>query len=285
MNKSERLAMNGSGIFFDSADIDQFKKWHETHIFGGATTNPVLFQKANVLDVAAHIEKMAEISGPNFPISIELPDADMSIEDMMQLALAYRDRFPDNCVIKVPMKPDEPHKAFEVLYRLGQEGVRTNATIGMTMGQLIGASEAGRVSKADDDNYVSLFWARRDEAKTQIITQKIEEFKAKAENDGKPASEEEISSLKTLLESETPDAARSLAMTLRYLENHSLNTRVIVGSIRKVSQIEEAFSIGADIVTIPPTLLSEWMFTQRGVETVNDFNKAYREVADKIKLI
>lgn len=285
MSKTERSPMNGSGIFFDSADIEQFKKWHETHIFGGATTNPVLFQKANVLDVAAHIEKMIEISGNNFPISIELPDADMSIADMLRLGLAYRDRFPGNCVIKVPMKPDDPHKAFEVLYKLGQEGVRTNATIGMTMGQLIGASEASRVSKADGDNYVSLFWARRDEAKEQMISQKIETFKNKMDAEGKAATPEEILALRASLESEVPDAARTLAMTLRYLENHSLNTRVIVGSIRKVSQIEEAFSKGADIVTIPPALLSEWMFTQRGVETVNDFNNAYREVADKIKLI
>jgi len=72
---------------------------------------------------------------------------------------------------------------------------------------------------------------------------------------------------------------------LKYLETHNLSTRVIVGSIRSIDQIEKAFFLGADIVTIPPKLLDEWMFTQRGVETVDEFNKTYRDVKDKIKLI
>src|SRR3989344_1170270 len=99
-----RTEMEGSGLFYDSADLEQFKLWYESNIFGGATTNPVLFEKAGVLDIVARISEMVDIAGPNFPISIELPDADMPKADMIQLALKYRDRFPHNAVIKVPMK-------------------------------------------------------------------------------------------------------------------------------------------------------------------------------------
>lgn len=278
-----REKMQGSGIFYDSADLIEFEKWLQTRMLGGATTNPVLFEKAGVLDVVGHISKMVELAADtgqnNLPISIELPDADWSVEQMVELAMEYQDRFYHNAVIKVPMKPNEPEKAFEVIYRLGQEGIRINATIGITMGQLVGAAEAGRLSRADGENYISLFWGRREEARKQILVERLKEIN----QEGMTVAE--LDQLNEQILSEIPDAAATLAMTLAYLENHSLNTRVIVGSVRNIHQIEQAFSLGADIVTITPKLLSEWMYTQRGMETVDQFNDAYRKVKDKIKLL
>ncbi len=265
----ERQPLESSGIFYDSANLEDFSKWFGARILGGATTNPVILQKEGVLDLPAHIDKMIEICGTDFPISIEVPDSSMTRDEQVALALQYQERFPGNAVIKIPMDPEEPEKAFEVIYRLGQEGVRVNATVGISMGQLVGASEALRTSKADGDNYISLFWGRRDEAKIQMVAGLVEE--------GTMTEKEAIQRI--------PNAAATLAMTLKYLGSHSLATRVIIGSIRRAEQIEEAFSIGADIVTIPPKLIEEWMFTQRGVETVAQFNDAYREVKDEMRLI
>ena len=238
--------MKESGIFYDSANLEEFKKWFKTGILGGATTNPVILQKEGVLNIPEHISKMIDIAGDGFPISIEIPDSTMTREEMVDLAIKYRNRFPGNAVIKVPMDVRDSQKAFEVMYRLSQEGVRVNATLGLSAGQLIGASEALRRS---NDSYVSLFWGRCDEAK------------------GEGGAE---SALKT---------------TISYLQKHSLATKIIIGSIRNTNQIERAFELGADIVTIPPKLLEDWMFTQRGVETADQFNKAYRDVKDKMKLI
>lgn len=281
----ERKPLNYSGIFYDSANLEDFKRWFETNILGGATTNPVLFQKEDILDVPGHIDKMIEITGQDFPISIEIPDTAMEKDEMIELALKYTERYPTNAVIKVPLDPRDPQKPFEVMYRLGQEGIRVNATIGISMGQLVGAAEALRLSKADGDNYISLFWGRREEAQKQIVEAEMERIIDEAKKKHLDLTEEEIAAFKERLVRQVPDAVATLAMTLNYLQNHSLATRVIVGSIRKVSQIEQAFSSGADIVTIPPKLLEEWMYTQRGAETVDQFNKAYRDVKDKIKLI
>ncbi len=245
----ERQPLEYSGIFYDSANLDGFKKWFDTGILGGATTNPVILQKEDILDLPTHIGKMVETCGKGFPISIELPDSDWSVDNQVELGLAYHQMFLDNAVIKVAMDPREPHKAFRVMRRLGRRGVRINATVGMSAGQLISASEALRSSTAEGDNYVSLFWGRCEEAK------------------GEGA------------------AAKTLATTLKYLETHSLSTKVIIGSIRNIEQIDEAFSIGADIVTIPPKLIEEWMYTDRGAETIDQFNDAYREVKDRMKLI
>ncbi len=241
--------MNSSGIFYDSANLDDFKKWFATGILGGATTNPVILQKDGVLDVPGHIKKMIEISGEGFPISIELPDSTMTKKEMIELARQYQGTFPFNTVIKVPMDPRDSQKALEVIHTLGRELIHVNATLGISAGQLIAAAEALRFSDVSGDNYISLFWGRCEEAKG-------------------PGG-----------------AAKTLTTVLKYLETHNLSSKIIIGSIRNIHQIEEAFSLGAHIVTIPPKLIEEWMFTKRGVETADQFNKAYRDVKEEMKLI
>ena len=245
---TEKKLLNTSGIFYDSADLLGLKKWFAAGIIGGVTTNPVIFQKDGVFNIPKHISKMIDIVGKGFPISIEVPDSESPREEMIKLALKYFAKFPDNAVIKIPMDPRDSQKAFEVMHRLTKKGVRINATFGITAGQLIGACEALRGNR---DSYVSLFWGRCQEA---------------AGFGGIGA----VDTLKTLL---------------KYREIHHLDSKIIVGSVRTVAQIETAFSLGADIVTIPPKLIDEWMFTQRGVETADQFNKAYRDVKDKVKLI
>ena len=265
---ARRQPYGTSGIFYDSADLDDFRKWFDARILGGATTNPLILQREGVLDLPGHLTKMIKICGPGFPISIEIPDSVMSKKDMIRLAVKYHRKFPKNAVIKIPMDPKDPQKAFEVAYKLGQKGIRVNATLGLSTGQLVAAAEALRFSKAEGDNYISLFWARRDEAKNQIVKDLVKNGMKRGE------------ALEKVL-----DAATSLALTLKYLETHNLPARVIVGSIRSVDQIEKAFSLGADIVTITPKLIEEWMYTKRGVETVDEFNQAYRSIKNKFKLI
>ncbi len=248
--------LNTSGIFFDSANLAELKKWFSAHILGGATTNPLILQNEGVIDVPRHIQKMVDIVGPGFPISIELPDIKVTRDKKIDLAKKYNDMFPMNTVIKVAMDPRKPEAAYEVIYRLGQAGVRVNATLGLSFGQLAGAAEAMRYSHVDG-NYISLFWARRDEAKRQIEAE-------------------------TGVES--PDAATTLLMTINYLKIHNLSPKIIVGSIRNIVQIDQAFYLGADIVTIPPKFIQAWMYTKRGVETLEEFNKGYQGVK-KMKLI
>jgi transaldolase len=79
-------------------------------------------------------------------------------------------------------------------------------------------------------------------------------------------------------------AEATLNTILKYREVHNLASKIIIGSIRSVEQIDKAFSLGADIVTIRPELLEKWMFAQRGVETAEEFNKAYRDIKDKVTL-
>jgi transaldolase len=229
-----------SGIFFDSSNLDELKRWFSTGILGGATTNPVILQKEGVFNISEHLRRMIRIVGKGFPISVELPDSEWSESEMLDLAFSYKSKFPDNVVIKVPLDPRDMPKALRIIKLLRATGVSTNATLGLTTGQLISAMEAGA-------NYVSLFWGRCEEA-------------------GGIGSE---LTLKTII---------------KYREVHNLDSKIIIGSIRSVDQIDKAFELGADIVTIKPELLEKWMFTQRGVETADEFNKAYRDIKDKVTL-
>jgi transaldolase len=238
-----------SGIFFDSANLVEFKKWFDAGILGGATTNPLILQKEGILNVPEHIKKMIAICGEDFPISIEVPDSAMTEEEMIKLATEYELKFPKNAVIKIPMDCRNSQKSFEVMKALSMVGIRVNATLGLTAGQLIAAAEALRYSK---ESYISLFWGRCDEVK---------------DKEGGSGAE------------------KTLITTLNYLKNHNLKSKVIIGSIRNIGQIERAFELGAHIVTIPPKLLEEWMFTKRGEATANEFNTAYRTVKDKMILI
>lgn len=233
--------MNKSGIFYDSANLVDFKKWFNAGILGGATTNPVILQKEGVFNIPEHIKEMIKVCGPGFPISIEVPDSDMTASEMIKLAFEYDQAFPENAVIKVPMDPRDMPKALYVISELSKVGVSVNATLGLTAGQLIAAAEAGA-------DYISLFWGRCEEAGG-------------------------IGAEKTLI------------TVLNYLKKHKIDSEIIIGSIRNVEQIDRAFELGADIVTIPPKLLEEWMFTQRGVETADEFNEAYRSVKEKVRLI
>lgn len=238
-----------SGIFYDSANLEGFKKWFDAGILGGATTNPVILKKEGILNIPEHIEKMIDICGDYFPISIEIPDSTWSIGKMIELAERYYVMFPDNAVIKIPMDPRDNQKSFEVMRILVFKGVKVNATLGISSGQLIGALEALKLRNIGSvDNYASLFWGRCEEA-------------------GGIGAE------------------KTLATILRYREVHKLDSKIIIGSIRNTAQIDRAFELGADIVTIPPKLIEEWMFTQRGVDTADEFNNAYREVKDKVTLI
>ena len=246
-----RTPLQGSGYFLDSGDLDEIKKWRE--VIGGITTNQlILFEKQGIQNVPAHLNLICETVGDKFPVSVELPDSSWPVEKMFTLALQYHEAHPSNTVIKVPILSDDV-KGLKLIHKLATRGVRINATIGINFGQLTLAAEAARAYSDHGVSYISLFWGRA-----------IESF----ERDKEGLMPQQL-----------------LEATLTYLSNHNLcNTRVIIGSIRKPEQVVEAFSQGAEIVTVPPTILGQLLHNKRAQETVDEFDQAFRKHAVKITL-
>lgn len=252
MLENKRRPMETSGWFLDSGDPEQVIKWFE--VIGGITTNQmILFKKEGVFNIPEHLEKLIQITGPNFPISVELPDSKADLEEMIDLAEKYHERFPRNTVVKVPILPNDT-KGLKVIAQLVKRGIRTNATIGINEAQLVLAAEAARRFSGEGATYISLFWARAIESNSR----------------GESRHPKDV-----------------LEATLTYLANHQLDTRVIIGSIREPSQVIEAFSLGADIVTVPPGIFEKIMHTSRAMETISEFDAAYEAVKNdpRLKLI
>ena len=246
-----RKPLNRSGYFLDSGNLEQIQKWKE--LIGGVTTNQViLFSKEGITNIPEHLNAMCEITGPGVPISLELPDSNWSIEKMVALAEYYYHIHPDNTVIKVPILPKDV-KGLKIITILSKKGIPTNATIGMSFGQLTMAAEAARTYTGQGANYISLFWGRTQES--------VERYQ----------------------EGILPQ--RLLEATLAYLINHQLDdTKIIVGSIREPIQVIEAFSLGADIVTVSPSILESLLYNRRADETVEEFNSAFKAVENTITL-
>jgi len=63
------------------------------------------------------------------------------------------------------------------------------------------------------------------------------------------------------------------------------DTKLIVGSIRNPSDIEEILTANPDIITIPPKILNQMPFNEKTETTLGDFEKAWNEFKKSEKKI
>ena len=73
------------------------------------------------------------------------------------------------------------------------------------------------------------------------------------------------------------DAAPVIETTRRVLDREGLGSRIIVGSIRHLMDVNEAVDAGAHVVTVPPAILRKMVWNPRTVETIAEFNDAWRK--------
>ena len=246
-------------IFLDSSNIKEIEKWNNTGIIDGVTTNQSIMLKdgLNLKDLKITIKRICQIMKGK-PVSIELTDSGATVEEMIIEAKKYRE-IANNIVIKVPIIPSSL-KSLQVVKRLGDLKIPVNVTAIMTFEQLLVATLA--IRNHPFPSFVSLFWARSIEDHQKYRTNK--EFLNAHEVLGQ---ESDVNS--------TP--AKTTVAINEFLKNGGYNNpKLIIGSIRNVSQIGEAFAAGANIVTIQPATLEAMLFSQRTIETNIDFDKAWQ---------
>jgi transaldolase len=73
------------------------------------------------------------------------------------------------------------------------------------------------------------------------------------------------------------DAGPVIEATRRVLDREGLGTRIVVGSIRHLMDVNEALTAGAHVVTVPPAILRKMVWHPRTVETIAEFNDAWRK--------
>jgi transaldolase len=73
------------------------------------------------------------------------------------------------------------------------------------------------------------------------------------------------------------DVRPIIASTRSVLERAGLGARIIVGSIRHLMDVNEALEAGAHIPTVTPPILRKMVWNPRTIETIAEFNEAWRK--------
>jgi transaldolase len=73
------------------------------------------------------------------------------------------------------------------------------------------------------------------------------------------------------------DPIRIVQESRRIIEEGRFSSRIIVGSIRKPEDVNEAAAAGAHIITIPYKILLQMPFHQKTEDTIKEFDQAWTE--------
>ncbi|MEE8471074.1 MAG: transaldolase family protein, partial [Dehalococcoidia bacterium] len=136
-------------IFLDTADITEIRQWFDMGVIDGVTTNPSIMLKDRILDIEAGTKEITALLAP-LPLSVEVTTNDL--EEMLIQARGFASWAP-NIVVKIPQITADGTPCYGVIKALEAEDIRVNATVAMSLGQVILAAKAGAT-------YISLFYGR-----------------------------------------------------------------------------------------------------------------------------
>ena len=260
-------------FFIDSADLDEIKKGFEWGIADGVTTNPSLMKKAvsklsgagEKLDLEEYIKKLLKVA-EGTPVSLEVTET--GAEEMIAQGKALYEKFNQvggNVNIKIPVNPafkedDKTHfDGIQAVKALSKEGIPTNCTLVFTPEQGLIAAKAGAT-------FISPFAGRIDDL---IRTREGGEF---GKTDYYPMDgmekEDEV-----LEDNGVVSGIDLVAQCVEILRYYDLPTEVIAASLRNPRQVREAALVGADISTVPFSVIQDMLKHEKTFEGMDLFTK------------
>lgn len=144
-----------TGIFLDTANIDEVRKYHALGIIRGVTTNPTILVREGVKPgwhaIQQYCEEIAHLVNP-LPVSVEVTSNEP--EEMLEQALSISG-WAKNINVKIPIHgPDGETENLKLVRELEtQRNIRVNVTAMMSAQQCLLAAMAGAT-------YVSIFGGR-----------------------------------------------------------------------------------------------------------------------------
>jgi len=136
-------------IFIDSASITEIKKWLEMGVLDGVTTNPSIMLRDGIYDAEAGAKEIAALVNPR-SVSVEVTTN--NLDEMITQAQRFAS-WASNIVIKIPQITQDGTPCYGVIKQLESEGIKINATVAMSLGQVILAAKAAAT-------YISIFAGR-----------------------------------------------------------------------------------------------------------------------------
>lgn len=241
-------------IFVDSADLDEIKQAFKWGIADGVTTNPSLMKKAVEklkakgydINLREYIQEIL-IAADNRPVSLEVTET--AADGMLHEAERLYEMFKPygNINIKIPINPafkDEDTTHFDgirVIRALTEKNIPTNCTLVFTPEQALLAAKAGAT-------YVSPFAGRIDDDIRK---------RCRGEFDKNAYFPMEGNNL--INDNGIVSGVDLVRRCVEILGNYNLKTEVLAASLRNVRQVREAALVGADIATLPFSVIGDML--------------------------
>jgi transaldolase len=144
-----------TGIFLDTGNIAEIRKYHALGIIRGVTTNPTILVKEGVAAGWPAVKKCCEeIAGLIDPLPVSVEVTSNEPEEMLEQALMFSG-WAKNINVKIPIHgPDGGTDNLRLVHELeSQRNIRVNVTAMMSAQQCLLAAMAGAT-------YVSIFGGR-----------------------------------------------------------------------------------------------------------------------------
>ncbi|MBF0216698.1 MAG: transaldolase [Candidatus Omnitrophica bacterium] len=77
------------------------------------------------------------------------------------------------------------------------------------------------------------------------------------------------------------DPAPVISDTAEFISSRGLSSSIIVGSVRHIMDVNDAFKAGAHIVTVTPDILRKMLRNPRTEETIKEFNDKFHSAREK----
>jgi transaldolase len=136
-------------IFIDSASVSEIEKWLDMGVIDGVTTNPSIMLQDGIYNIETGAREIASLVEP-YPVSVEVTTNEL---DEMKVQARKFASWAHNIVIKIPQVTQDGLPCYGVIRQMETEGIKVNATVAMSVGQVILAAKAGAT-------YISIFTGR-----------------------------------------------------------------------------------------------------------------------------
>tara|TARA_Y100000310_G_C20680315_1_gene815523 strand:- start:189 stop:1040 length:852 start_codon:yes stop_codon:yes gene_type:complete len=255
-------------LFIDSADYEEIKQAYDWGIADGVTTNPSLMKKAvskmktNWNDYIKKILRRAK----GTPVSLEVTSTDATgmIAEGKQLYKMFN-KVAKNVVIKIPVNPalkekDSTHfDGITAIRALTRSKIPVNCTLVFTPEQALLAAKAGA-------SFVSPFAGRIDDLLREDCGTKFKKW------DYYPAQGHAGEKI-VYNDNGIISGIDLVDKCVRVLKQYNMNTQVLAASVRNVRQVRESAIVGADIATIPLTVMKDLIAHPKTFDGMAKFNK------------
>lgn len=261
-------------IFIDSGKLDEIEKVQSIGILDGVTTNPSLIKatvevekaKGRDIDIKTYINQILKLA-KGLPVSLEV--IGNTYQEMAEQGYFLYETFnpiAGNVVVKIPINSsigDEHRKDFDatkVIKFLSNKSIPINCTLIFTPEQALIAAKASA-------RFVSPFVGRIDD---YIRSKSNIDFK---KEDYYPAGGMEKN--ENILEDNGIVSGVDLASRIREIFDnyHITDTELLAASIRNPRQVREVALVGADIATLPLSVIDKLLSHVKTKEGIKKFTQ------------